>query len=167
MGSTYSRFITKEILEVPPEFPHFKKENVITIPINADGDDVAAFLKVFSAGEIKIPPHFCRTEEDAAQYNGGEKVEWLNGDPEIILAELKKFDLVTKEFILLYTSDWADIPVDWFSAAFKNGHRVEGTYTSSDDGISGNALAYLGISSYDLNDFRDYWDAASQYEEQL
>jgi hypothetical protein len=164
MSSAYSCLITREKIKVPDHIPHFKKSEVTTIPIDAENDDVASFIRYFVKNKVSISsvltPEYPIFSDD------------VFGDPEKVLVMIKALNLTFKTFIVLHTADWADIPTDDTQGAFVNGELVAGGYLISIDdedayGTYDEAFRKLDIDMNKVEYYRDYGDASTTYIETI
>lgn len=123
MSSHYSCIITKESIDISPEIPHFKIGDVLTIPIDADQDDVESFLKFFRDGKIQVPASFRQESDIDAELDDDDDTRpWFYGVPENVLVVLQLLGLTFKSFIVLHDADFADMPTDRFEGAFQGGY---------------------------------------------
>ena len=151
--------------------PHFLKRDVLTIPIDVEDHDVAEFLKFFKNGEIIIPDYLIQNS-NSNQPEINDNSEFVFGDAGEILTILNNLNLANKEFILMYSADWADIPTDEYQAVFKDGNIIEETYYSSDKEDNNTdtynaALRYLNITYEDVHFFSYYHNATVEYIESI
>lgn len=161
MGASYSCIVTKELTDIPVKIPHFYKNNVLTIPVDCNSRAVESFLKLFDQGKLADAEKELMDFENS-EFDGDTK------DPESILYVLEKTNLTYKRFILLYYSEWADMPDDILYAAFEKGHIVDGTKAIPwDEKGTVDAFDYLGIEWGDIYR-RDYFgDANWEYLQSL
>ena len=164
MSSAYSCLITKEKIKVPDDIPHFKKGEVITIPIDADNDDVASFIRYFVTNKVSISSVL--TTDDPIFLDD------VFGNPEKVLVMIKALNLTFKTFIVIHTADWADMPTDDTQGAFVNGELVAGGYLISIDdertyGAYYEAFIKLDIDMEKVDYYRDYEDASTTYIETI
>jgi len=162
MGASYSCIVTKELTDIPVKIPHFYKNNVLTIPVDCKSRAVESFLKLFDQGKL--------TDEGNEPVNF-EHIEFDHDtkDPASILSVLEKTNLTYKRFLVLYYSEWADIPDDIFYAAFEKGAIVDGTKkTPWDEGKSTvDAFDFLGIEWGDIYRTDYFSDAYWVYRQSL
>jgi hypothetical protein len=152
MGASYSCIITKEKVNIPASVPHFYKGDVLTIPVNCSYWAVISFFDLFESGKLDG----IDAQSDSVFESGSESKEPLS-----VLYVLKQTDLTLRRFMLLYYSEWADVPDDVSYAVFDNGSIVSETKTTSMDGAgSVSAFDYMGIEWSNVYR-KDYFQEAS------
>ena len=144
MSAYYNCIITKEPIDVPVEIPHFRKGDVLTIPLNFEESLVDTFIDDFQSGKLILNDHDnCR----------------------LVFDILKRLNLANSSFIFLHHEEFADCP-DTDYAAFDKGKVVEGTYFTTGIGGDGDheaAWTYIGISEQDYYSVDWYHIAEADY----
>ncbi len=166
MSSAYSCIITKEKIIISENVPHFKIDDVITVPIDVSNYAIEEFIEVFGINKKPFPLKI----NDL--YNGYDDVSLTEDNVSRILEIIDLLNLRGKSFILFHESDWADIPDAHTEAAFSGGELVEdGYYMESDDGNEnckyGNAFTKSGILASKVYYDRSYDDAITAYIENI
>ncbi|MEO3403596.1 hypothetical protein AAFN85_06815 [Mucilaginibacter sp. CAU 1740] len=152
MGASYSCIITKEKVNIPASVPHFYKGDILTIPVNCGYWAVISFLDLFESGKLDGIDE----QSDSVFKSGSE-----SKDPLSVLYVLKQTDLTLRRFMLLYYSEWADVPDDVSYAVFDKGSILSETKTTSMDGAgSVSAFDYMGIDWSNVYR-KDYFHEAS------
>jgi hypothetical protein len=130
MGAEYTCIVTKENITVRVKTPHFLKNEVLTIPIDCDGEAAKNFTEHFKNGKLENLEEF---EKD-------------KNHPQVILDLLENIGLINKKYLIHYEADWAGMPCEGYRAAFDNGNVVKDTiWEFGLDGTLISAFDYLGI----------------------
>ena len=162
MAQNYSYLITKELINIPNDFPHFIVNGVITIPIDVEKYSVFEFIECYELGELK-PLEF---EDEGYEEFEGEDLGYEE-NPEDILDIVKTLGLEYKEFAVMHTSDWAGIPDCEFNGAFKLGKLVAKHIDDDRGNHEGSYLDIfncLGIDEGSVLIFHSYGNAKQQFK---
>jgi hypothetical protein len=150
MAQDYSFIITKEKIVIPKTIIHFKSENLTIIPMDIKGYSVKAFIENKKGILLK---------NESLYFN----------DVTYIKNVIDEIGLTTKNFAIIHTSDFGDMPVDDFQAAFQNGELVKNSIFISEQQIvkdgkeMGVALQILSINPYTIMTFNKFSDAEKEY----
>ena len=138
MSQDYSFIVTDENLNIPEDIISFKVRNLTTFPLNLEGYVIKSFI-----------------ENKKNEINNRE----LDNDELQIVFLLEKVELINKKFIIVHTSDWADIPVDEFQAGFVNGKLIkESIYLNDSQDVTQKYNNAFEIMNYNPNFFRQFKD---------
>ncbi|MBC5836247.1 hypothetical protein G6N05_15265 [Flavobacterium sp. F372] len=150
MAQDYSFIITKEKIEIPKTIIHFKSENLTIIPMNVGGHSVKAFIENKKGILLK---------NDSFYFN----------DVTYIKNIIDEIGLTSKDFAIIHTSDFGDIPVDDFQSAFQNGELVKNSiFISEQQNVKDGkeidvALKILSINPNNIMNFNKFVDAEEEY----
>ncbi|MEO3403775.1 hypothetical protein AAFN85_07715 [Mucilaginibacter sp. CAU 1740] len=154
MAAEISYIVTKQIVDVPLEFPHFLKDGLTTIVINSYSPWVEHFIVDFDNGTLRAeydPDNIFKVDED-----------FLPGQ---IYDLIRKLNLEYEEFGIVQ-----DTLGGGCHAAFRSGKRIPGSYY-----VEGEALAYpfrdllsvLEIDESSISKFHSCYAAERQYRAKL
>lgn len=150
MAQNYSFIVTKEKIEISKTIIHFKSENLTIIPIDVEGYSVKEFIENKKGVLLK---------NDSFYFN----------DVTYIKSVIDEIGLSNKNFAIIHTSDFGDIPVDDFQAAFQNGELVKNSIFISEQQkvIDGKeidvALEILSINPNYIIYFNKFVHAKEEY----
>jgi len=155
MGQNYSHIITKVKIEVPENIPHFVKDEVTTIPIDAESLGVELFIEHFYNGSLNYP------------YNDNDHIDSCS--PQLILRLIRLLKLEFKEFAISHISDWADFDLNCCHAAYRNGNLIKGIMYINDETKVFVSYGYVTLASLKIDsklaiEFHDYYDALFTFE---
>jgi hypothetical protein len=161
----YSCLITREKISISSTIPHFKINNITTIPINLDYGfgDLSEMIALCKGGLLGL--------NDLAAANE------LSEGIKTVVDLIYKLDLQNREFAVIFTSEWG-APLENIQALFKFGKLIQdATYIADHNsneiiGVDDKIFEYLDLpGGHDGHRFiayyNDYGDALKKYKSAL